>query len=145
MKKSRVLFTIPLRLPKIKYRKIKKYKYQLLEPYIFDTGIKIQYEVDLPFVHMTRAGTLTAKKGYAWDGPSGISIDTKSFMRGSLVHDMLYQLEKLGFLPVGSRRKADDLLRQICLEDGMGKFRAWYVWRSVRMFGGRYAKKRRKK
>ena len=33
------------------------------------------------------------------------------------------------------RLYADEQLRRICLEDGMSKFRAWYVYRAVRIFG----------
>ena len=83
--------------------------------------------------------------GYAWDGPSGPTIDTKNFMRGSLVHDGLYQLMREGLLAHEEYRKsADDLLRDICVEDGMSKFRAWYVHRAVRISGGKSTKPRTK-
>lgn len=74
--------------------------------------------------------------GYAWDGPSGPTIDTKTFIRASLVHDALYQLmreEKLDRIKY--REDADQLLKRICLEDGMNSFRAAYVYKFVRWFG----------
>ena len=87
-------------------------------------------------VEETPEGLLIISAGYAWDGPSGITIDTKSFMRGSLFHDAVYQLLREGKLIIPDGRKlADKLLRAICIEDGMWKIRAWWVYRAVRMFG----------
>ena len=34
---------------------------------------------------------MIVEKDYAWDGPSGPTIDTSNSMRASLVHDVLYQ------------------------------------------------------
>ena len=62
-------------------------------------------------------------------------------MRGSLVHDALYQLMRLEELDYKTDRKyADQLLKNICREDGMSAFRAWYVHRLVRAFGEGAAK-----
>lgn len=87
---------------------------------------------------------LIIKEGYAWDGPSGPSIDTKNFMRSSLVHDALYQLMREGVIPESYRKKADQEMRKISLEDGMRKFRAWYTYIAVRLFGAFFARKRPK-
>jgi len=78
---------------------------------------------------------LTIHEGYAWDGASGPTIDTKSFMRGSLVHDALYQLISTKKLGKEHRRDADKVLYRICREDGMSWFRAKYVYYAVRKFG----------
>lgn len=118
------------------------YKYQLA----------VEYNIELKglnppslFVHdyfsITRTGYLHIRKGYAWDGPSGPTIDTKNFMRGSLVHDVLYQLIGLGALPYSDRLRADEILREICLEDGMSRIRAWWVYRGVRIGGSEPARK----
>lgn len=119
----------------IVYRSIKGYKYELKGPAETESGI-IGMEVDTEYLRLTADGTMMARKGYCWDGPSGPSIDTKSFMRGSLFHDAGYQLIRLGLLPRSYKRQIDDLLKRICLEDGMSGFRAWYVHQSVVMFGG---------
>jgi hypothetical protein len=66
-------------------------------------------------------------------------------MRGSLVHDVLYQAIRDGQILEGYRGKADKILRDICLADGMSKFRAWYVYRSVRQFGQQANKRAKKK
>ena len=109
------------------------YKYQLAEDYIH--YIKIyRYSVDLPFLVLRANGMLRIKAGYAWDGPSGPTLDTADAMRGSLVHDAKYQLMREGKLPITYRINADDLLYSICREDGMGVLRAWLWYRAVRLF-----------
>ncbi len=111
------------------------YKYQLAENYRVLVPIK-GHTISQGPIKLTTAGWLTIKKGYAWDGPSGPAIDTKNFMRGSLVHDALYQLIRHRRLDFEEYRdKADRLLQAMCIEDGMSKLRAWWVYRGVRWFG----------
>lgn len=123
------------------YRKLRHYKYQLLnEDFVIHIEIMPITDIQIKnFIELTTNGKLTIMKGYAWDGPSGPTFDTKNFMRGSLVHDALYQLireKKFDEKDKDKRRKyADDLLRVMCIEDGMTKFRAWYVHKAVRWFG----------
>ena len=90
-------------------------------------------------------GILTILSGYAWDGASGPAIDTKTILRGSLVHDALYQLMRLKLLGGWWREAADDELKKICLEDGMCKIRAWWVHRAVRRLAGYAANPKSKK
>jgi len=78
---------------------------------------------------------LEIKKGYAWDGPSGPTFDTKTFMRASLVHDALYQLIRMGELSMTYRKLADEELKSLCLADGMSKLRAWWVYRALEYAG----------
>jgi hypothetical protein len=63
-------------------------------------------------------------------------------MRGSLVHDALYQLIRERRMKERYREHADLILRKICLEDGMNKFRAWYVYLGVRWGGAASAQPR---
>ncbi|MFA5276680.1 MAG: hypothetical protein WC417_07305 [Candidatus Omnitrophota bacterium] len=120
-----------------RYRVVKGWKYQLLDDYIIPVGIKPVINVDTQFLKLNRAGVLIIKRFYAWDGPSGPTIDTPDFMRGSLVHDGLYQLMRVGVLsPKLYRKRADQLLHDICIQDGMCRFRAWYVYWAVRLFAG---------
>ena len=130
----------------IKYRKIDDYKYQLMEKYVFETQWVLPHAVETGgrWVIMSKTGRLTIKKGYAWDGPSGPTIDTPNFMRGSLVHDACYQLMREKKLEQDKRKPADVLFWLICQKDGMSKARADYVYHAVRTFG-RGATKPRKK
>jgi len=126
--------------PKIAFRKLRKYKYQLMKKsYTCTINIR-KKSIKTDFVQLTSKGKLTIKKGYAWDGPSGPTIDTKTFMRASLVHDALYQLMRLKRLDYTTHRsQADDLLKRQCIQDGMCRFRAWYVHKFVSWFGERAA------
>ena len=111
------------------------YKYQLAEACVTHVSIHPTHHVSSDFIVLSTDGVLIVDKGYAWDGPSGPTIDTKNFMRGSLVHDALYQLMREGLLPEEWRDMADRELQRICIEDGMWKIRAWWVYRAVRDFG----------
>ena len=113
------------------------YKYQLNQSYSIQTEIKPEEAVDTPYLSLSLDGFLTIKKGYAWDGPSGPTIDTLNFMRGSLVHDAFYQLMRERFLDNKKwREPADRLLQNHCKEDGMSTIRAWWVYLGVRFGGG---------
>lgn len=126
----------------IRYRALKGYKYQLLETYTVRTGLRPPCPCRLTFAELDTDGTLTIHDGYAWDGPSGPAVDTKDFMRGSLVHDALYQLIRQGMLPTDARGHADRLLRRLCQEDGMTAARAWWVYTSLRAFGSLATRRR---
>jgi len=123
-------------MDRIQYRKLNKYKYQLMRDYVYKTTITLDHDAGVPdFVTLRKDGQLEIYKGYAWDGPSGPTIDTKDFMRGSLVHDALYQLIREEKIERKYKEYADRLLSDICREDGMSKFRAWYVYWAERLFG----------
>ena len=117
------------------YRKLHKYKYQLTRPYQVDVGIK-GLSIDIGVLGLKEDGMLIINKGYAWDGPSGPTIDTFNFMRGSLVHDALYQLIRMELIDLSFKDHADRLLQKMCKKDGMSPFRAWYVYLAVKWFGG---------
>lgn len=118
------------------YKKRRHYKYTLFADYQHQTDLRIAQPVVIsPVITLDANGLLTIRKGYAWDGPSGPTIDTPNFMRGSLVHDALYQLMREEMIGQEHREYSDELLRGICLEDGMSKIRAWWVYQGVRLGG----------
>jgi len=118
----------------VRYREIKpRWKYQLGAPLTMATGILPSAILDVPYIRLEMAGVLTLFDGYMWDGPSGPMRDTKTAMRGSLVHDALYQLLRMGLLDYDPcKRQADELFQRICIADGMGRFRAWYALRGLK-------------
>jgi len=119
------------------------YKYQLYEEYSVTIPVKPTADIETAYINLALDGSLVIKQGYAWDGPSGPTIDTKDFMRGSLVHDALYQLMRGGFLEKSVyREQADKLLREMCKEDGMFPLRAWWVYIGVSMGGDGAADKK---
>lgn len=117
------------------------YKYQLQRAYVIETDVYPAHDIATTYLYLDIDGTLEIRDGYAWDGPSGPTLDTRDFMRGSLVHDALYQLLREGHLPAWQRARADHLLRVICREDGMPVIRAWLVWLAVRLFGASSARR----
>ncbi len=120
-------------MKKIAYRKLHRYKYQLMKEYRFKLGFRGS-EASMTFIHLYVGGELVIDPGYSWDGPSGPTIDTKTFMRGSLVHDAVYQLLRAGLFGDHEhwREIADDLIRIICVKDGMMRMRACCRRRQVR-------------
>lgn len=112
------------------------YKYQLAVDYTLLVPVDSEAIVNTQFVTLTPYGELTIRAGYAWDGPSGPTIDTRSGMRGSLVHDALYQLMREEKIGTHNRPLADELLCKLCIEDGMWKWRAWLWRREVKKFAG---------
>lgn len=119
----------------------KGYKYQLVETCKIATDIKPEREVAIDgYILLATDGRMTINNGYAWDGPSGPTIDTPSFMRGSLVHDAFYQLMRAGLLSQNEHRKATDrLLTKMCRKDGMNWIRAGWVYWGLRWMGHRAA------
>lgn len=112
------------------------YKYQLCQDYSLFTSIYPPTDIKTEYISLTKDSIITIKEGYAWDGPSGPTFDTKNFMRGSLVHDALYQLMRENYLDHKNYRdQADKLLEVICQQDGMSSFRSRYVHLGVRLFG----------
>ncbi len=118
----------------IRYRS--GYKYQLIEEYRIAVAVRPEGPFQTTYIDLDADGNMRVKMGYAWDGPSGPSFDTKNFMRGSLVHDALYQLMRdHGLASERWRATADLELKRICLEDGMSRLRARLVHWVVNKFG----------
>ncbi|MDH5233372.1 MAG: DUF1353 domain-containing protein [Gemmatimonadota bacterium] len=111
------------------------YKYQLKRPYVVGIRLRPPAAIVTEYVSLDVQGQLRLREGYAWDGPSGPTIDTATFMRGSLIHDALYQLMRERYLDrVVYRGMADEILRETCREDGMAWVRAWWVYQGVKLF-----------
>jgi hypothetical protein len=112
---------------KLKYRDITRFKYMVTEDFSHQTSLK-DCRAETSMISLDDAGLLSVRAGYLWDGPSGPTIDSKSGMRGSLVHDALYELMRRSLLESKYRGYADSLFWEIILEDGMDSFRArvWY-------------------
>jgi len=122
------------------------YKYQLVEKYQVEISITPEKNIQTSYIDLTTEGLLTLKNGYAWDGPSGPTIDTPNFMRGSLVHDALYQLMRSKLIEKERwRKKADGELKRMCVEDGMSRIRSWCVHKAVRCCGGKAASEEKRK
>ena len=110
------------------------YRYQLHKTYRAQTELRPDSDIWYEWGSITREGLLEIKEHYAWDGPSGPAMDTRNAMRGSLIHDCLYQLLRLGKLPKSFRAAADREYQRACREDGMSAMRAWVHFTALRKF-----------
>jgi len=122
------------------YPKIIKgtHHYTLAEDYYYNSDLLPNLTASSDLINASPKKILI-KSSFEWDGPSGgITLHTTSFMRPSLVHDALYQLISKKIYPLSFRKLADKILKQLCLEDGMPRWRAWYVYWAVRLFGWRH-------
>lgn len=125
----------------ITYRELHRYKYQIRYDVKYLTGIQPDKTFSKQFIEMDEFGELTIKAGYAWDGASGGMPDNESNMRGSLIHDALYQAMRLGLLDYRRHRElADALFREICLDDGMAPWLANLAYDLLQKHGEKNAK-----
>lgn len=116
------------------------YEYQLFETYIHPLPDSFgKFSGNKDFFLSLDGKTLTIAKGYAWDGASGppklFHTQTPNTMRGSLVHDALYQLIRENIIPEAMKDACDRELQKILIEDGMGSIRAWTYYQGVHLFG----------
>lgn len=110
------------------------YKHQNAEDAYFETGIHVGHVVGTEdgYVILWPMGRILVKKGFSWDGASGPMPDKNTIMRGSMVHDALYRLLRERGIPQKARLLADQLLRRLCLEDGMPVAEAESIYLIVR-------------
>ena len=119
------------------------WKYKLLENYYVacNVGVKNPKDSKTELITLYPDGVVV-RKGYAWDGPSGPTWDTETGMRGSLVHDALYQCIREGIYSPTKRRRADRILKTVLKEDRMNILRRTYWYWGVRIGGKRSTKPR---
>jgi len=111
------------------------FKYQLEDDVIFglpDAFIEFTYKTW--FIQLDQC-TLTLRRGYACDGPSGPTIDSRCGMRPACLHDAIYQMVREEVLPPEFKAVADQLFHAGLIHDGMGKIRAWAWYQAVKHFG----------
>ena len=116
----------------MKYRK--GYDYQLAEMARFQTAVYPLRTAVTEFIALNAEGVLVISSGYAWDGPSGPTLNTDNAMVPSLVHDAIYQLIRERLISVHWRKEADAMLYRMLRERGMSWPRAQYWLAGVRWF-----------
>ena len=131
----------------------KRHKYEMLRDRFVHTNVT-GYRISHKFFELYEDGRLLIKCGYRWDGPSGITIDTASFMRSSCAHDVLFQMlrENMFMIIVPNDQTMSDMvewlvlftlaneeLRRIAKIDGMMWPRYHWVYTAVQNFGKRHA------
>jgi hypothetical protein len=116
----------------MKYRE--GYKYQLYQDERFVTALKGKHIVT-DWIEVLPDGTVIGKRGYAWDGASGPTWDTKNSMRASLIHDIGYQLMREGLISLDWKEYFDGLFYLTLIHDGMNRLRALVWYNAVYSFG----------
>lgn len=115
-----------------------EYKYRLARLFTWtNRDLLANIEVNSPYIRI-RKGMLTLKVGYCWDGATAYH-DSPSLMRGSLIHDALYQLLRERLLPPSSRKLADIIYRKVIIADGTSKLLSWAMYATLRLMGRKYA------
>jgi hypothetical protein len=115
-------------------------KYTVAETdYVFETPVRPAHAIETTYILLDTSGRLTARVGYAWDGPSNPGPDVPRFMRASLAHDALYQLMRMGRLPNSRRHRlhADRHFLSVLREDGAFPPLRWAAYHAVRLFSYR--------
>jgi hypothetical protein len=110
------------------------YKHQLYEEVLFYIPFLEKYHVETKYF-IIDDGTMIIKQGYAWDGASGPTWDTKTVKQASLVHDVLCQCIAYNLLPKTIWRDSNDLLYKMMLEDGAWRWRAKLWLNALNWFG----------
>ena len=59
---------------------------------------------ETPYLFCISESKVIVRRGYAWDGASGPTIDTKDSMKATLIHDVLYQVMREGGLKLDARK-----------------------------------------
>jgi hypothetical protein len=109
---------------------------QLCETFYFTLPVAPGYPGRLGFISFDAEGHVTVEPGYCWDGASGPTVDTPDSVRGSLGHDVQYELMAHGLLAIKLHKDAADLwMYKTLLADGMPDFRAWYWYKGVYIAG----------
>lgn len=123
-----------------------KFRYQLLIDKVIITTI-ISYTIKHRLFELLPCGLLTIKRCYRWDGPSGPTVDTPSFMRSSCAHDVIFQCLREWLFGLITEEefqsifgKANKDLQRISEEDGMMWPRHGIVKLSVQKFGEKHAR-----
>jgi len=115
------------------------YKYQVKDDFIIATDIKPKSNILSDFINLDTDGILTIRKGYAWDGCSGPTWDTKSTMRAGCVHDAFFQLMRLNVLDRNQYfHPVNKLFYFMLRQDGVLWLRAEYYYKAVEKISWRY-------
>ena len=122
------------------------YKHQVRETF----SVQLMYihtstEIDTWYCKLSVSGMLTVKRGFAWDGASGPTWDTKATMTPACVHDCLAKLIRTGCLKHSVWRHADYELEHLMKQRGVWKIRRRIWMKGLKLTGGSYAASKNKK
>jgi hypothetical protein len=112
-----------------------RYRVVVAKPFVWWSDAGPVVEVAVPEGFESDGGSVPRLFWRLLGGPLGPMRDA------FIIHDLLYSQAGLG----GTRKQADDALKEICLELGAERWRAWAVYRGVRMGGWAAWRKHKKR
>lgn len=112
------------------------FKYQVVNEFvIIIKDFKPSCNIIDEFCEFYTDGTLVIKRGFAWDGASGPTFDTKNSFIPSIVHDVFYRFIRKGFLDISVKTIADDIFYKMLRANGMCFIKAFMWYLGVHFFG----------
>jgi hypothetical protein len=93
-------------------------KYVLSDDHMVKTPIEGADIID-PWFRLFPDGRLHILAGFAWDGPSGPTFDTRDSLRASLVHDVFCILIRDRRLAFDWQDTVNEFFREMFLEDAL--------------------------
>lgn len=114
----------------MKYIKIGS-AFQVFETFAHESIIK-GFDIQCDQYTLNIDGLLTIKKYYTWDGPTG-AFNTKSFVKGSCIHDVFCDLINAGLLPESVQCQADEEMLKINRRQQMWWPRRAWTYMAVRL------------
>lgn len=122
----------------MRYHRLEEGGYELVEDWWCWSRLIAGWaaRLDNGTAEQSQGGTLTLRKGFKCDGPSGPTIDTPDFMEGAFAHDAGARMCRASKLPWRAwKPRYDALLLGICKQKGMGWLRRAYIALALRFFG----------
>jgi len=104
------------------------YQYKYIRPIV---DIEIKSASGRLLASLTADGFLTVEEAYAYDGPSGPTVDTPNSIFPSLIHDVPFQLMRLGKLDRAEFHNANLDFRDALRDRGMTTLRSWLWYKGV--------------
>ncbi len=96
--------------------------FKIKEEYIVEIDLGVMNPIyHKYFSYVNRV--LTIKKGYWWNGVT-CWFTTKSTLKGTLIHDVFYQMMELRLLPLHYKGRIDNYYEWMIIKDGAWE---WYA------------------
>jgi len=110
----------------------------------YTEGIKYRLDEDLEvkldlkgeffsgfWMELRTNGIILLKRGYVWDGASGIALDSKYTQEASAVHDALYRLIRKGVINKNRRKEIDKEFLRLLLK-AIDKMETYTLWDKIK-------------
>ncbi len=123
----------------LKYKANYKYQVKNRAGMVFEMKFRPPIAIINRWYSFDARGSLFVAEGYAWNGASGPTFDTKAAVYASLPHDVIYQMMRRGELDIHYRKVADQEFRRMLVARGMSRFRATYWYYALRWAGRKAA------